>query len=193
MLKQNKELKEQRKVFDLLYKRLALFHSQLIDVYEQQNPTKAIIGVNQQNGHNDADDSDKTENLSDIYDDEYLDFDLDGNNRQQQNCELNNIENGFNKKPQQDNGLKLKLKEVNNTSGMNGKKIKFSKLCLFRKITIIIIATHRLIYFYNYNLNTCLHFRENQIKFLYSHSTASNKFSIRSISQKKGIFLFLNY
>ena len=64
---------------------------------------------------------------------------------------------------------------------------KPSKICLFRKATIVILAAHRLIYFHNYNLNTGLSVFdsvETRHRFIFSQPNSITKFQIKKPDYK---------
>ena len=226
LIKQNKELKEQRRIFEYLYKRLIQFQNQIIILKDQNNYDKTdqikfnnFIDTNiyfnnnnnQRNDHAIDDDfgieDDDTENLSDI--DENFELENESSvknkinkskkqkklnkriekllNENDSACGNDSSRSKYEKRQQKQqiiehlnetrayakHQLAIKLNTVNN---------KPSKICLFRKAAIVILAAHRLIYFNNHCSKTTLNVFdsiETRHKFIYAQPTAITKHQIK--------------
>ncbi len=222
-------MKEQRRIFEYLYKRLIQFQNQIIilndqnnNIYDKTDQIKFLDNYLTENNDHAVDDdqhiNDDTDNLSDFNDN----FDFDNNTtddlslkngkkqknlkkkiekllnendaacgtgggnrfkqvRKQQNSQLIEHLNETRIFAKQQLAMKLNIKAVN----------KPSKICLFRRATIVILAAHRLIYFNNYNLNTSLNVfdsMETRHKFMYSQPTTISKFQIKKTALKCKLF-----
>ncbi len=214
LIKQNKELKEQRRIFEYLYKRLMQFQSQIIVLKDQNsfnNKTDQIkfmdsniFSIYNDNDHAvDEIHNDDTENLSDL--DNFDIFESDKNKKSKEQDQLKKrIVKLLNENDaacgNESNNMSKKSKKQNILEHLNENKIfskhhvaaiklnnKPSKICLFRKATIVILAAHRLIYFHNYNSNTSLNVFDSidtRHKFIYSQSPTVSKFQVEKFDAK---------
>ena len=212
LIKQNKELKEQRRIFEYLYKRLMQSQNQIIVLKDQNSfnyKTDQIkfmdSNIFSTNNDHAVDEfhNDDTENLSDL--DNFDIFETDKNKKSKEQDQLKKkIVKLLNENDAAcGNDMSKKSKKHHILEHLNENRIfskhhlamklnnKPSKICLFRKATIVILAAHRLIYFHNYNSHTSLSVFdsiETRHKFIYSQSSTTSKFHVKKSDTKCKLF-----